>query len=233
MTHLVQLLLDTLRNHRTFEVTGIPIFFTVLIGAILAVYQLRAQTRANRASVLMSIDQQSKDEGIRTARSIMRRIDREMRDFDRQHWQLDARSTAEIDSLRARARYLFAQKAVNHLHNGNDEQYSYIVDALGYLETIGLAIRRGYLNYQDAYLLWGGIILGAGEILEGHIKFRQDEENDLEIYEHFLWVLCSFRQYPASLRTPAQKLKSVVTKIAALQSRRRSRDTDLFTGPQN
>lgn len=173
MTHLVQLLLDTLRNHRTFEVTGIPIFFTVLIGAILAVYQLRAQTRANRASVLMSIDQQSKDEGI-----------------------------------------------------------SYIVDALGYLETIGLAIRRGYLNYQDAYLLWGGIILGAGEILEGHIKFRQDEENDLEIYEHFLWVLYNFRQYPASLRTPAQKLKSLVTRIAALRSRRRSRDTDLFTGPQ-
>jgi hypothetical protein len=191
MAHLIQVILDTLRNHRTFELTAIPILFVLIGGTIAAVFQLWSQARANKASVLMTMDQQSKDEGIKNARAIMRKIQREISRCRREIWEPGHMPPSKID----RETDMLARAIVNQLYENYGDLYMRIVDALGYFETIGYTVRRGYLGFKDAYNLWGGIILGAGTILEGHIESLQTANDDKKIYEHFLWILRKCRHF--------------------------------------
>ena len=68
------------------------------------------------------------------------------------------------------------------------EVFKRLTIMLDFYETLGYFSKVGYILIRDTLKLYGPSIREYEEIFREHIGVRQDEKQDSELYENFIWL---------------------------------------------
>jgi hypothetical protein len=79
---------------------------------------------------------------------------------------------------------------LTELRSNKPEEYKRLTLLLGFFETMGVMVKKGYVSDEDMYDLFSGPILEVGKFFRAHIKERNEEMGVLKgLYEHALFLV--------------------------------------------
>jgi len=139
------------------------------IGAGIAFFQLRTIGNQARATLLLELDRRFESTKLSDARSILRQIREEAMAAARKVKQ-NANDAALLELMKPECALI-----ISRLRRENPPTYAKLLNYLGFFETVGVMVARGYVTLGEISWLLRAAILDIEIYFGDHITERRSE----------------------------------------------------------
>ena len=156
----------------------------VIVAVVTAIYagkQLSVMRRVSQATFLLELDARFDSEALRDSRKLFSKLCEDITTIVSNDYPLVAEATRLVHC---------AEKwkgVLNQMRTEDEEGYLKLIGYLGFFETVGMMVSKGYVSREDVFELFRGPLVDAYQCFHLHIDDRQNEMGVPEgLFEHAL-----------------------------------------------
>ena len=139
-----------------------------------------------KTAMIWEMDRGYESEFLATARRHLADLEKELEE------EITKQKPEYLAKEKQDAKYLemFREESAKRLHQmweGRDEKYSAVLSLLGFFETVGVLVKREFIDAEIIHDLYGLAIELCENMTRLHLEGRQDQRGKV-YFENFIWL---------------------------------------------
>src|ERR1700722_175719 len=169
------------RSEYVFWWSQAALFVVLLVGVVIAYFELRTLSRQAKATLLLELDRRFEGPELSAVRRALQGI------RDGAVIAVGQAHPAAGDGERATQIRAECLRVITDMRTHPPDNYSQLLSFMGFFETVGLMVRRRYVVIEEIDELFRGPILAIDLHFRDHIAQREQETGvPVGLYRHAL-----------------------------------------------